>query len=90
MRKFDWDVQKNEKLLRERRISFEEIIVLVEGEGLLDIIENPNPKYKNQWVFVVDVGGYAYLVPFVLNKGAYFLKTIFPSRQMTKKYFGGT
>ena len=57
---------------------------------LLDIIEHPNPdKYPDQKVFVVDVDDYVYLVPFVETEECVFLKTIIPSRKMTKKYLGG-
>ncbi len=38
---------------------------------------------------IVDVEGYAYLVPFVIDKEGYLLKTIIPSRKATKKYLGG-
>lgn len=90
----DWNEEKNWKLKAEREISFEDVIVAIESGGLLDIIEHPNPKeYPNQKVLVVNIGNYVYLVPFIENKEKYFLKTIFPSRKMTKKYLikkGGT
>jgi hypothetical protein len=38
---------------------------------------------------VVDVEGYAFLVPFVTDGDVWFLKTIIPSRKMTKQYLGG-
>jgi hypothetical protein len=38
---------------------------------------------------VVEIEGYAYLVPCVINGDEYFLKTIIPSRKATKKYLGG-
>ncbi len=37
---------------------------------------------------IVDVEGYAYLVPYVIEKNEYFLKTIIPGRKATKKYLG--
>jgi len=83
----DWNEEKNWKLKTEREISFEDVIVAIESGGLLDIIEHPNPKkYPNQKVLIVNIGNYAYLVPFTENSEKYFLKTIFPSRKMTKKY----
>lgn len=58
--------------------------------GLLDIIEHPNTKkYPNQRIFIVDIDDYAYLVPFVETEERVFLKTIIPSRKMTKMYLGG-
>ncbi len=38
---------------------------------------------------IVDVEGYAYLAPCVIEENEYFLKTIIPSRKATKKYLGG-
>jgi len=34
---------------------------------------------------IVELEGYAYLVPYVENANEIFLKTIIPSRKMTKK-----
>lgn len=83
---FDWDIEKNRRLIRERGISFEEILVLIEQDKLLDVVDNPSPRYRGQRMLVMDVKGYVYLVPFVESGGKYFLKTIFPSRKKTKEY----
>jgi hypothetical protein len=57
---------------------------------LLDDIEHPNEaKYPNQRVLVVEVDGYAYLVPYVESDDEIFLKTVIPSRKATKQYLGG-
>jgi hypothetical protein len=37
----------------------------------------------------VDVSGYVYVVPFVEDGEKVFLKTIIPSRKMTKKHLLG-
>jgi len=37
-------------------------------------------------MFVVEIRDYVYIVPFVEDKEKYFLKTIYPSREATKKY----
>ncbi len=87
MKYIDWDKEKNELLKRSREVSFEEVVLAINGKGLLDIIENPNQKrYPEQKIFIVNIGNYAYLVPFVEDESKYFLKTIIPSRKMTKKY----
>lgn len=71
----------------ERDICFEDVIIAIESGALLDIIEHPDPrKYPNQKIFIVNIENYVYLVPFVEDEKKYFLKTIFPSRKMTKKY----
>lgn len=87
MKYFDWDEEKNRALKQERDVSFEEVILAIESGDLLDIIKHPSRrKYPNQKIFVVNIEDYVYLVPFVKDKEKYFLKTIFPSRKMTKKY----
>ena len=84
---YSFDEQKNATLKRERGIGFEEIIALIEGDGLLEVINHHNSeKYQNQKIYVVDVGGYICLVPFVRTGNEVFLKTIYPSRKATKEY----
>lgn len=66
MKYFDWDSQKNQKLKQERNISFEEVLIAIEGGNLLDIVEHlDKTKYPNQKIFIVNINNYAYLVPFV-------------------------
>jgi len=49
---------------------------------LLDTIEHPNQRqYLGQRIFIVNVEGYACLVPFVEDDERIFLKTIIPSRK---------
>lgn len=88
MKIFNWDNEKNEKLKLERGISFEEIVFCIENDQLLDILEHPNQKkYKGQKVYVVAVGDYAYIVPFIDYNNERYLITAFPSRKYTKIYF---
>ena len=90
MKYFEWDNEKNERLKKERGISFEEIVFHIERGDILDILEHPNQeKYKGQQVFVVNVEGYVYLVPFLETENKVILKTIIPSRKATKKYLRG-
>lgn len=87
---FDWSDEKNEKLKRERGISFEEMQEAIESEGELDIVNNPNKiKYPNQKMYVVKYKDYIYLVPFVEDEVKIFFKTIIPNRKATKKYLHG-
>jgi len=87
MKYFDWDESKNRQLKGSRNISFEEIILAISNNQLLDVLGHPNKeKYPNQKLFVVELFDYAYIVPFVEDKEKYFLKTIYPSREATKKY----
>ncbi|MDL5048085.1 BrnT family toxin [Oscillatoria amoena NRMC-F 0135] len=87
---FDWNDEKNEWLKQERGVTFEDIVFHLSHDGLLDTIEHPNQKrYHGQRILIVNVDGYACLVPFVEEDGVIFLKTIIPSRKMTKLYLGG-
>lgn len=87
MKYFVWDNDKNEKLKEERGISFEEVVFHIERGDILDILEHPNQKkYGNQRVFVLNIEGYAYLVPFLETETEVVLKTIIPSRKATRRY----
>ena len=90
MKTFRWSHEKNEQLKVERDVSFEEIVLALEGDGLLDILQHPNEsKYPSQRILVVALDGYNYLVPFVEEADYYFLKTIIPSRKATRDYLAG-
>jgi hypothetical protein len=70
--------------------TFEEVVQKIESGARVIETEHPNKsKYPNQKILIVDVEGYAYLVPCVIKEDEYFLKTIIPSRKATKKYLGG-
>jgi uncharacterized DUF497 family protein len=86
---YDWDSDKNEMLISSRSVSFEEVIAILESGDMLDIIEHPNQeKYSHQKMYIVEINGYVYLVPFVEDKNKIFLKTIIPNRKAQKKYLG--
>jgi uncharacterized DUF497 family protein len=90
MQIFKWNAEKNEALARERGITFEEIVKRIELGAKIIETDHPNKKkYPNQKILIIEVDGYAYLVPCVIDKNEYFLKTIIPSRKATKKYLGG-
>ena len=87
MKPFRWNHEKNEALKIERSISFEEIVLAIEADGLLDELRHPNAdKYQNQSVFVVVLDDYVFLVLYVEDEDCYFLKKIIPSRKATRNY----
>jgi uncharacterized DUF497 family protein len=89
MRIYNWNAEKNELLIIERGISFEEIVFYIENGGLLDEITHPNRQdYSHQKIFIVAVESYVYLIPYVEDEDEIFLKTIIPSRKFTKIYLG--
>jgi uncharacterized DUF497 family protein len=87
MKYYDWNADKNELLKEERGIAFEDIVSAITDGSLLDVTVPPNAgKYPHQEAYVVNVGDYAYIVPFVEDEQKIFLKTIIPSRKATATY----
>jgi uncharacterized DUF497 family protein len=87
MRFYSWNNDKNEKLKKERHISFEDVIYYIENGKLHAILKHKNQtKYPDQKIYVVEINNYIYLVPFIEAEKEIFLKTIIPSRKATKKY----
>ena len=90
MKLFNWNADKNHILIEERGKSFEEVVFHIQNGDLIDDIRHPNAsEYPNQRVFIVNIDEYAYLVPYVEDERAYFLKTVIPSRKFTKLYLRG-
>jgi uncharacterized DUF497 family protein len=90
MKYFSWNIKKNQQLIAEHDISFEEVVFYIEKSQLLDIVEHLNQeRFSGQRIFIIEINNYAYLVPFVESEKEVFLKTIIPSRKATKKYLSG-
>jgi uncharacterized DUF497 family protein len=82
-----WDELKNQRLIVERGVSFEEVAEILLNKEHVDIIENP--AHPNQNYFIVKLNNYIHVVPFVLDEDKrIILKTIFPSRKFNKIYGG--
>jgi len=82
---FEWNEEKNSILkASNRNISFEDVVIALENEKLLDVISSPT--HENQECLVIDIRDYVYIVPFVMDGDVVFLKTIYPSRKHTKYY----
>lgn len=90
MNAYRWNQDKNDKLKTERGICFEDIAFYIEKGKLLDIIDNPNQLlYSGQKMYLVEINGYVFMVPYYEDKEGICLITIIPSRKLTKKYLGG-
>ncbi len=86
---YNWNSEKNQQLISDRGISFEDVVININIGNQLTIYEHPNKeRYPNQQISVVLVEEYVYLVPFVETEDEIFLKTIIPSRKATKQYRG--
>jgi len=78
-RDYAFDPQKNAWLIQERGISFDQIIALIESSKLIQVLEHPNAeRYPDQLLYV-------HVVPVVRRDRILFLKTIYPSRKVTRK-----
>ena len=85
---FDWSMEKDQRLIEQRGISFERVVSAMEQGGLVDVLEHPNrDRYPGQLIYVVEIDEYLHLVPSVTQPdGTRFLKTIIPSRKATRDY----
>jgi len=83
---FEWNDEKNLLLKQTRNICFEDVVLSIHNGNLLDFVKNPSLNYNHQYCMIVAIGNYVYIVPFVKNGENFFLKTVYPSRKMTKKY----
>ncbi len=87
MVQYDWNNDKNGELKRTRNVCFEQVVLHIAQGDLLDILVHPNrAHYPNQKVLVVKMIDYVYAVPFVEDGDVRFLKTIIPSRKLTRDY----
>jgi predicted DNA binding CopG/RHH family protein len=85
MKIFRWNAEKNELLARERGVTFEEIVDRIGSGARVVETDHPNQeRYPGQKIMIVDLDGYAYMVPYVRDGDEYFLRTIIPSRKATR------
>ncbi len=85
----EYDHQKEVWLKHTRGISFLNVIDAITCGAFHVILIHPNRvKYRNQSVLAIQIDNYMYVVPFVLDNKRHkiFLKTVYPSRKLTKKY----
>ena len=85
---FEWDKHKNGKLIKERGISFEAVVSGIENGNLVATAAGKG-KFSHQKQLFVALNNYIYIVPCVEDADKIFLKTIIPSRKMTRIYLAG-
>lgn len=83
MKELRWSLQKSERLKRTRGVSFEEVI----NARLVQV--KKHPSRKEQRLLLYEYKRYIWVVPCVIEKEYYFLKTLFPSRKYTRQYKQG-
>ncbi len=90
MKRIEFSKEKDEWLKKYRTISFNKIIAFIKSNKLLAIEPHQNTrKYPNQNIFVIKYKQYIFSVPFIEDENKIFLKTIYASRKLTKKYLKG-
>lgn len=90
-RLYEFSEEKNILLKKSRGVSFEDVLEAIQKGNILDDIEHPSSKRSQQRVLVIKIKNYVYAVPYVENdQGTIFLKTIYPSRKLTKSYLKKT
>ena len=58
MKLFRWNHDKNAELKIKRGISFKEVVLAIEADGMLDVVQHLNSgKYPNQLGFIVALHG---------------------------------
>ena len=92
MKQISWNEDKAAELEKDNlrgNISFHEVVLEIETLRILDIIVNPSSNYSHQKMYVLNIRGCAYCVPFVETENLIFLKTLYPSRKYTAMYLEG-
>jgi len=81
---FKFNEEKNQLLKATRWVSFEDVLKILKNKELLD-----SQKHPNQKAYIIKIKEYVYFVPYVVDveKQEIFLKTIYPSRKLTKFYW---
>lgn len=80
MKELRWNPLKSERLKKTRGVSFEEIV----QSKLVEILKHPVRLHQN--ILVYEYKNYLWAVPCVTEGGVVFLKTIYPSRKLMKRY----
>lgn len=56
--RYTWNDTKNEWLKRECGFGFEDIVLAIEENGVIDDVTHPNPKYAHQNMLYVNLNDY--------------------------------
>lgn len=90
MKAYRWNKEKNDWLREFRGVTFDEVVDAIKNDGLIAVVNHANAaRYPGQSVLIVRIGDYVYGVPYVESGEAIFLKTVFPSRKLTRHYLKG-
>ena len=82
-----WNEDKGRWLVQTRGVTFDEIADKILAGDYIDILENP--ARPGQDIVVMEIEGYTWVVPFVVEgDDTLLLKTAYPSRKFHRRYGG--
>lgn len=81
-----WDREKNEWLIENRGISFQEIEEKIRKDEIIKVQRNKSKNFPNQFLLIIQYYDYIWNVPCVITDTEIVLKTAFPNRKYNKIY----
>ena len=82
-----WDEEKDTLLRETRWISFQEVEAYILSDTIVSMESHYNTEtFPHQKMILINHKNYIYYIPCILKDDTLFLKTIIPSRKLTKKY----
>lgn len=86
-KQFRYDEAKNERLLRERGLSFKMVIESLHNGGLVTTYLHHNQeKHPKQKVMIVEIEGYLCVVPYDEFDDYLLLRTVYRSRKVMRDF----
>lgn len=85
----NFNEEKNQLLKASRGINFEDVVNAIEKGKVVGHIKHfKEKKYPNQFLLLIEIDKYIYVVPYVksIKYRELYLKTVYPSRKFTKLY----
>jgi hypothetical protein len=85
----NYSEEKNQILKTIRGLNFDDVLESLKKDNLVKDLKHFNTKkYFHQFLLLVQMRNYIYVIPYVINKNKkeIYLKTLYPSRKYTKEY----
>ena len=83
----EWSAEKNEALKRKRGLCFEDVETAIENGDFIGDYSHPNQeRYPQQRVLIVEIDGYACIVPYIQDGNVRYLKTVYRSRKAQRLF----
>ena len=87
MPEYLWNPAKDEWLRRNRGLSFYHVVHYLQHGGFLADIPHPNQvRHPEERLYIINIEGYAYEVPFYRIGDIETLMTAYPSRKYTREH----